>query len=197
MFNNSLWLKVFHHNSAGSVYFTSRYEALNSRKPQKYSILYKINDNFKLNHNGKKCFSFLMEYAQIPQYISWHQTSSIFETGNSSEGYEYQYGNGTWDRFEGLHAYSENHHRYNKTLLSGDSYYVNWFFAIGVFDKEYDPYFPGYLTKTDWLQDVDLWIEVGDVMKLKLVKTVICSFQGYWLFSIMQSYIMIPFLFTS
>lgn len=171
VFNNSLWLKVFHHNSTGGVYFRSNEEAKRCKKPGKYSILYKIDDNFRLERSAPQNFSFLLEYLQIPQYIVWQQTSSIFDYGNTSKGYEFKYGNGTWDDFQGLHSW------HISTYLSGADNGVNWFYAIGATHNKYNPYFPAI--HNAYALVVDLWIEVGAGQHLNLIKTVICSLNHF------------------
>ena len=83
VFNNS-WSLVFHHEYDAGL-FRSKRDALFSTKKGRFSVLGKINENFKVN--GK--FEFLLEYPPFSGYNQWYQTiNPIHAKPNEENGYE-------------------------------------------------------------------------------------------------------------
>ena len=58
------WVLIFHHNSSNKDFFRNKNEALFSTKKNKFSLLGRLNDDFKID--GK--YEFIIEYTQIERF---------------------------------------------------------------------------------------------------------------------------------
>lgn len=160
-YSDTYWLKIFHQNSR-VYFFKDKSEANYSINKNCFSILREIDSRFQIDNK----YSLLMEYPQLYKYIRWTQTSDFSYVANESQNYEKISNNpGAWSRFRGLHSYPSS---FTKSLYVGDNSGENWFFAVGVI---YDQ-FKGVMPATEneiWLQFVDLWLEIDDFEKMKLL----------------------------
>jgi len=149
---DAAWLKIFYHNSAGSVYFSSRSEALYTIGTKKYSILNKLNASFKVDG----VYEFLLEYPEKTGYNRWRQAKLPMNnpevTGKTAEGYTPIHID--WDgMYWGGLVLSSN----TNTLLDGSSGTTHFWYSIGETSNSYKPNFPGPATVVNQCY---LWIRV-------------------------------------
>ena len=77
LLGNTLWLKVFYHNSTFVDFFNKKEdEALDTHTERKFSILGSIDSSFKIN--GK--YEFLYEVPGIRGYNRWRQSKHPKDT---------------------------------------------------------------------------------------------------------------------
>ena len=70
-FEDVQWLKIFHHDcSEGEFFNPESPELLNVHTKNRFSILYVINNRFKINDK----YEFLLEYPEENKYNHWRQS---------------------------------------------------------------------------------------------------------------------------
>ena len=148
----ALWKLLFYHDVTRSTFFNNVEEGKNwnDYKGGKYSILYQLNDNYKIR--GK--YEFLLEYPELSVSNHWRQSVNPLtkecDGVNNATGYEevdIQVRDNGWG---GLYK-----HRNCATLIG--SYDGRWHYAIGVVNKQFFPRFPGpYYDQSI----VYLWIKI-------------------------------------
>ena len=130
-FLNKRWLKIFHHNASGGIYFDTVEEALYTNKPQKFSIIGLITPEFKNNDY----YEFLLEYPEVEGYNNWKQKlfpRDVSESLNMNSGYTCDESQGCACSWTG--KYWKGLSRSSKTsdaLLDGSFTEDHWWFAIG------------------------------------------------------------------
>ena len=151
---NTLWLKIFHHKSFNNKYFKNSEEALKSNTSDLYSILYKINDSFKIGNY----YEFLLEYPNHNGYNRWKQIQNpleIIEKNDELPVLGYTPINITWN---GLYWGGLVKSSYGSSLLDGSTNAQNyWWYAIG----SYLPYKGGIPGPANIIvQETILWIKI-------------------------------------
>ena len=134
VFEHATWLKIFHHKmKVANDRFDDFDEALFCNKANKFSILSKINDRYKIM--GK--YEFLLLYPGIAGYNRWLQ--SVFplyenDENGKTQARGFQKVNLTWgvNKFKGL-VRSMIHSDVNciPSLIDGTIGSQDWFYAIG------------------------------------------------------------------
>jgi len=132
------WLKLFYHNSVGSIYFANRNEALYTIGTSKYSILSTLNTSFIVNG----AYEFLLEYPNVPGYNRWRQNLRPMDnpdvTGSVASGYSPIHIDWNEMYWGGLVLSSQS-----STLLDGSCHTSHFWYSIGETSKTYSPGYPG------------------------------------------------------
>ena len=182
------WFLIFHHNVTKGGYFLKKEEAQYSRNPNRFSLLAKINDLFKINDN----FEFLLLYPNLEGYLHWTQKTNPMETKSTTPD-TYKIVKNSWssssEHFEGLGVSS------GATLLKGTPNSENWFYAVGQYREEasYPGKIPGPLWKfqDNYFYEVNLYIKIVD---LKLVQYLYPNLTPRTQMLFLKQHIMILFL---
>ena len=158
------WLKVFHHESAGGLYFDNFSESSFSTNPKKYSILKLLP---KVNTYERRKYEFLLEYPQCSSFFNrWKQASSVFSsTIREYEPIHVSFSNG----FAGISKYPLS----MLTAFYGMNNSEKWHFAIGAYTYYAQAAtFPGPLNSCSvyYVNKCDIWLRVSNFDKLFLSK---------------------------
>ena len=153
-------MRILHHDSR-KRYFNNFTDANYSLEKDCFSILREIDERFKIDSEN---YSFLLEYPQVPKYLSFRQ-KEYFTTKNSKPiGYKRISSNGSWPFFGGIHILRW------EALYVGQDNGENWHYPIGTISKEYAPYVP--VVYEEAISITDLWVEIWDFSLLKYVKAI-------------------------
>ena len=165
--DGSAWARIFYHaNHAGTVFFTSLAETLNSDTPDKFSCLYLL-DELKAT-DGK--YEFMLTYPEKHpgQYNRWKQTNNpCNENVPNGDGTAYAAGyaavhiDWTSSYWGGLTRQNASTTAYTPCYLSGSVGHSNWFYAIGATQK-HDGGIPG---PSSGVQETELWVRVDTLPK--------------------------------
>lgn len=160
--DGSAWARIFYHaNHAGTVFFTSLAETLNSDTSDKFSCLYLL-DELKAT-DGK--YEFMLTYPEKHpgQYNRWKQTNNpCNENVPNGDGTAYAAGytavhiDWTSNYWGGLTRQNASTTAYTPCYLSGSVGHGNWFYAIGATQK-HDGGIPG---PSSGVQETELWVRV-------------------------------------
>ena len=149
------WLRIFHHESQGGVYFDNFSEASFSLNPKKYSVLKLIP---KIRTYSRHNYEFLLEYPQCSPYFNrWKQSSKITSSAIADyEPIEIAFSSG----FAGLRKYPYK----EQTAYFGLSADRGWHFAIGAYTYYSETEtFPGPLNNCSkyYVNEANLWIRIS------------------------------------
>ena len=132
-FKKSYWMLLFHHDFTGNTLFESKEEAKNSSAPNKYSILYLLNDEYRtMKHNSLK-YEFIINWPNLTTYYQWRQTKNPLDEEDiigkfEVDGFEPIRVKENQTKFGGL-AKDSN---YSNTLLNGQLGHVYWCISVGM-----------------------------------------------------------------
>ena len=177
----AIWLKIFHHNSNGGIFFTNESNAKKSNLPNLYSIFWEISNKFKI----EGYFEFLLEYPELIGYNRWKQNVFPLEA-LKTDSISYIPIQNTWTGFGWKGLYKSS--RPESTLIDGTSDLCCWFFSIGSYGKYYSPRFPGpnidgYAEPT--VQEAILWLRITDLSILNSYQTSKKSLKSINLFQLL------------
>ena len=180
--NNNLsltqdWTLIFHHNLVDGI-FPSNYSAGFSQRRHRYSVLSRVNDNFKIDGY----FEFILYYPDIEEYCQWKQNvNPMVAPCGSDIGFEPV--NCTWDNFvpdpennfTGLRLSPSEF-----TLLDG----INdgrWHYAIGITKLDTPKYYgmpgPIWYYKNVTINESYLYMRVNNPLLLPQLFS-ICTVYG-------------------
>ena len=159
-FYNEIFLLLYHYNINYEGLFENDSEALKSNKPNKYSIIGKLNDRFKTK--GK--FEFILWY---PKFVNhWRQSINPVheketDSGHSKNaaGYEPLHIGSTANYWGGL-VYSCGPHGKGSdgSFLDGSTYHRYWCYSIAPFTSYDGVHFPAADSKD--ATECALWIRM-------------------------------------
>ena len=190
-FEDVQWLKIFHHDcSEGEFFKAGSPELLNINTKNLFSILYMINDRFKIN--GK--YEFLLEYPEENKYNHWRQSVNPLDIID-------QYGNGVTthyyvDGYEKITVQMDSHNwgglarsNWNYALLEGSLGSPNWYYTIGQSANNWrNSTLAGY-EYDDTIHIVHLWIGIT----YKLLFSLLCTKSHF----VLNFTIFLPLLFLT
>ena len=172
---NDTWLLVFHHNTLHGM-FKSKTHAKYSLDPNKFSLLKRIDDSFKID--GK--FEFLLKYPNLTGYNHWTQTvNPIKAQPNTENGYvpiEIKWDNNFW------HGLSLSNHV--TSYLDGSPNADTWFYSIGTNEYNTNEFIPGsdWVVDGKYLKEVNLWIKVTNNFVARKLFQICTKQQRYYRF---------------
>ena len=153
---NCFWQLLYYHDYTTAMCWNSFDEAKNSLKKDKYSILYSLNEKYKINGE----YEFLLEYPELTGYNHWCQTSSPLEEKETDSdgkqnatGYRVIQNSWTGEYFGGL-VLSSN----AQCLIDGSTYHSNTWYSIGRTEE----YYGGVPGPCKTVQKTQLWIRVSN-----------------------------------
>ena len=161
IWNESRWLKLFYHNFEPYNGFRDDNEALKSNVPNKYSILYKLDDNLKY----RGVFEFLLEY---PSYtIHWKQDDNPItldeKNYNVVPGLFVYPCTANIASFKGLALSTIELGGVKNTFLDGIPGHGNWHYAVGMYNyTENFWYYTGIPGASGAEKRVTLWVRVSN-----------------------------------
>ena len=177
-FNNSLWLLLFRQNSENCDVFPDKETAKYSTKnPKLYSILSKLNDNFKIN---SKYFEFILECInetyETPQINWWRQNGNPLELNDT-----FPYDGSEEDENQKLEGFTEIETQLyrddwngltltanNRTLLDGTPFNEYYYYAIGMVNynnhTDTDCYIPTSIDKG--AKECLLWVRLPQMSSI-------------------------------
>ena len=167
-YENVQWLKIFHHDCTKREFFQrGSPELLNINTKNRYSLLYIINEKFKID--GK--YEFLLEYPEANKHNHWRQSNNpLNETDKYGDGVRSHY---NASGYEDVNIQMRQHNwgglvrgNSDDSLLEGSLGSVEWFYAIGQANSNwYSSSLAGfkYPNNMDNIHVVYLWIGVKDL----------------------------------
>ena len=188
------WFLIFHHNVKNGELFKGKNEALYYRGTDKFSLLSRINNKFKING---QYFEFKITYPEYDDCIHFTQKTNPMLVNEIEEGtvdVKKESNMNDHYHFSGL-ALGEN----DFTLLDTNGKEDIWFYSIGQFnfDINYNSSMPGphwYCNITNNLiHEVNLYIKIIDLNLL----TYLYSLHTYQLQNCIQIHnilLLIPFI---
>lgn len=160
VFNDS-WFLIFHHDATHGM-FHSKEQAKYSLDPNKFSLLKRIDDSFKIDGS----FEFLLMYPNLTGQNHWRQTvNPIHAEPNQENGY--QEVNVSW-KSNNWHGLAVSNLR--QTYLDGSPFNGStWFYSIGTTKYLNHVTIPG----PEWsaggkdFYEVNLWIRITNYIILR------------------------------
>ena len=165
--DNYSWFLIFHHNVKNGDLFKDENEALYCRSDNKFSLLSKINDKFKIND---EYFEFMITYPEYDDYIHFTQTKNPITINKTEEGtvvVKRQSALPDRKSFKGLALGG-----HILALLDSNGKDPGWYYAIGqmMFVPDYNNSIPGpnwyYNNSTNLFSEVNLYIKIIDLSLL-------------------------------
>ena len=189
--DNYSWFLIFHHNVKYGGLFKDENEALYCRSDNKFSLLSKINDKFKIND---EYFEFMITYPEYDDYIHFTQTKNPITINETEEGTVVVKRQSALPNRENFTVLALGRHNYSLLDSNGKDY--GWFYAIGQmkFAEGYNNSIPGpnwYYNNSDNLfYEVNLYIKIIDLSLLPyLYSSQTCNTQNY-----LQLHHILPFI---
>ena len=153
---NVYWMKIFHHNSTGNIYFNSKSEALSCNSEKKFSLLGNLGEYDKIDG----FFEFLLEYPELSGYNRWKQEVNpllIAENSNLSPATGYQPISISWNGSFWGGLVKSSH---SDTFLDGSTNIEYYWYSIGqLFDYKNTGGFPG--PNNIIVKECILWLRIS------------------------------------
>ena len=144
------WFLIFHHNIAGGS-FHDKNEVLRSTSFHKFSVLYLLNDMFKIS--GK--FEFKLTYPGHDGFIQWTQEK------NPTETYDNPIANISIDTFKSSNTFRGlSLSPDNETYIEGQYDSRDWHYAIGLFKNEFTIPGPAWAINEKVFTEVNLFLKI-------------------------------------
>jgi len=177
---NKTWLLIFRHNSIKGGFLKDEHEASFSLNKNKFSLLSKINESFKVTDNDTYfSYEFLLEYPEFEGFNHWRQelfpsdertrTQSINYEALSQISWPYRYWGGL----------ALNEHDKQYSFIDGSPLTNTWHFAIGSYTNYYGvDRFPGPCLDLDSLclnsvSEVYLWMRLDNPQLVEYLPSII------------------------
>ena len=169
------WALILHHHLRDGV-FPSNVRAGFSQRTDRYSVLSRINDDFKINES----FEFILYYPDIDEFCQWKQSVNPLRAQPKSE-IDFEPINCPFKDYKDVTFKGLRLSPYSYCLLDGINEDGRWHYAVGVLDL--DPNYEGipgpkWNYKNTTLKEQYLYMRVTDPLLLPYLYS-ICTPFGY------------------